>query len=92
MGVPVITLAGDKHASRVGVSLLSNIGLPELIAQTEEEYIEIAVKLSEDMEKLQSLRERLRDMTANSPLTNSERFTAELEDRYRTMWQTYCNQ
>ena len=91
MGVPVITRAGDKHASRVGVSLLSNIGLPELIAQTEEEYIEIAVKLSEDLEKLRYLRERLRDMTTNSPLTNSERFTAELEDRYRTMWQTYCS-
>jgi predicted O-linked N-acetylglucosamine transferase (SPINDLY family) len=91
MGVPVITRAGDKHASRVGVSLLSNIGLPELIAQTDEEYIEIAMRLSEDMEKLQSLRERLRDMMTNSPLTNSERFTAELEDRYRTMWQTYCS-
>jgi protein O-GlcNAc transferase len=91
MGVPVVTLAGDRHASRVGMSLLTNIGLPELVAQTEEEYIEIAVKLSEDMKKLQSLREKLRDMMTNSPLTNSERFTAELEDRYRTMWQTYCS-
>ena len=91
MGVPVITQAGDRHASRVGVSLLSNTGLPELVAQTEEEYISIAVKLSKDSEKLQSLRRGLRDMMTTSPLRNPERFTAELEERYRTMWQTYCN-
>ena len=76
MGVPVVTLAGDRHASRVGVSILSNIGLPELIAQTEEEYIEIAVKLSEDMEKLRSLRERLRDMMRHSPVCDAKGFTA----------------
>ena len=90
MGVPVITLAGDRHASRVGVSLLSNTGLPELVAQTEGEYIEIAVKLSGDTERLQSLRRGLRDMMRNSPLRKPERFIAELEERYRTMWRTYC--
>ena len=43
MGVPVITLAGSTHASRVGASLLSNIGLPELVAQSYDEYLAIAV-------------------------------------------------
>ena len=60
MGVPVVTLAGDRHASRVGLSLLSNIGLPELSAKTVDEYIDKAVKLASDIEKLRFLRERIR--------------------------------
>ena len=91
MGVPVITLAGDRHASRVGLSLLSNIGLPELIAKTEDEYIDKAVKLASDIEKLQFLRERLRLMMTQSPLTNAGRFTSNLEDCYQEMWQAYCD-
>ena len=62
MGVPVITLAGTAYHSRVGVSLLSNVGLPELIAKTSDEYISIAVNLAKDLKRLQSLREHLRDM------------------------------
>jgi protein O-GlcNAc transferase len=91
MGVPVVTLAGDRHASRVGLSLLSNIGLPELAATTEDEYIDKTVKLAMDFRKLQSLREKLRLMMMQSPLTNAGRFTANLEDCYRAMWRAYCN-
>jgi protein O-GlcNAc transferase len=90
MGVPVVTLAGDRHASRVGTSLLTNIGLPELVAQTEDEYRKIAVQLAADLGKLRFLREHLRDMMRHSPLTNAERFTANLENCYRKMWRTYC--
>jgi protein O-GlcNAc transferase len=90
MGVPVITLAGDRHASRVGLSLLTNMGLPELIAKTEDEYIDIAVKLAADTERLQFLRERLRDMMSHSALTDTGQFTLNLENCYRAMWQTYC--
>jgi protein O-GlcNAc transferase len=91
MGVPVITLSGNTHASRVGLSLLSNIGLPELIAKTEDEYINKAVKLAIYVQKLQSLRENLRLMMTQSSLTNAGRFTANLEDCYRAMWRAYCN-
>lgn len=91
MGVPVITLAGNTHATRVGVSLLSNIGLTELIANTHEEYVEIAVKLATDIERLQLLRKRLRDMMLNSPLTDANRFTVNLEKCYRMMWEMWCN-
>jgi protein O-GlcNAc transferase len=90
MGVPVVTLAGDRHASRVGISLLTNIGLPELAAETEDAYIDIAVKLAADIEKLQFLRGRMREMMMQSPLTNSAQFTANLEKRYREMWRSYC--
>ena len=90
MGVPVITLAGNTHASRVGVSLLSNVGLPELIAQTPEEYVAKVVDLARDPDKLQSLRKSLRDMMSRSPLTDAKKFTHHLEEAYRRMWRTWC--
>jgi protein O-GlcNAc transferase len=90
MGVPVITLAGKSHASRVGVSLLSNVGISELIAETPDKYIEIAGNLSKDLNRLQSLRNRLRDMMAHSPLTDSKRFTENLENAYRDIWEKWC--
>ena len=90
MGVPVITLAGNTHASRVGVSLLSNVGLPELIATTPEEYVAKAIDLARDLEKLQSLRKCLRDMMSRSPLTDAKKFTHHLEEAYRRMWINWC--
>lgn len=90
MGVPVITLEGETHASRVGVSLLSNVGLRELIAAAEAEYVKIAVYLSNDVEKLKLLRERLRTMMTQSPLTQAERFTQHLEECYRVLWKRWC--
>jgi predicted O-linked N-acetylglucosamine transferase (SPINDLY family) len=90
MGVPVITLAGNTHASRVGASLLSNIGLPNLIAQTPEEYVAKAVDLAHDLEKLQVLRRSLRDMIFHSPLTDAQTFTRNLEEVYRKMWAAWC--
>jgi len=91
MGVPIITLAGNMHASRVGVSLLSNVGLKDLIAETSDEYIDIAVKLASDTARLRSLRERLRDMMKHSPLCDAKRFTANLEKCYREVWEKWCN-
>ncbi len=90
MGVPVITLAGDRHASRVGASLLSNMGLPELVATTEDEYVESAVKLAANIDKLRFLREKLRFMMTHSPLTNADRFTVNLEECYQRMWEKWC--
>jgi protein O-GlcNAc transferase len=90
MGVPVITLSGNAHVSRVGTSLLSNIGLSDLIAKTSEEYISIAVDLAKDLKKLQSLREHLRDMMKRSPLCDKKKFTANLEMYYRAMWKIWC--
>lgn len=90
MGVPVITLEGDTHASRVGVSLLSNAGLAELIAHSTDEYISKAVALARDLGKLQSLRHTLRTMLSRSPLTDAKRFVHHLEKAYRSIWQRYC--
>ncbi|MEW6585451.1 MAG: tetratricopeptide repeat protein [Nitrospirota bacterium] len=90
MGVPVITLAGIVHASRVGTSLLTTVGMPELVADSEEEYARKAVDLARDTDRLRILRKSLRDMMLRSPLTDAKRFTANLEDSYRNMWVTWC--
>jgi predicted O-linked N-acetylglucosamine transferase (SPINDLY family) len=92
MGVPVITLAGNTHASRVGMSLLTNIGLPELISGTYEEYLATAVNIAGDLKRLRSLREKLRDMMEHSPLTDAKRFTVNLEGLYRKMWERWCTE
>ncbi len=60
MGVPVVTLAGNRHAGRVGVSLLTNIGVPELIAKDETDYIRIATTLAQDPARLAAYRATLR--------------------------------
>jgi protein O-GlcNAc transferase len=90
MGVPVITLQGNTHASRVGASLLSNAGVPDLIAKTTDDYLSTAVNLAKDLERLQSLRDRLRNMMMNSPLCNAKKLTMDLEVCYRKMWERWC--
>jgi protein O-GlcNAc transferase len=86
MGVPVVTLAGDKHAARMGLSILSAIGLTELIAHNPETYIDICVKLANDTESLQKLRKETREKMQKSPLMDGITFTHNLEAAYRKMW------
>jgi predicted O-linked N-acetylglucosamine transferase (SPINDLY family) len=90
MGVPVITLAGNTHASRVGVSLLTTIGLSGLVAGSQDEYMDTAVRLASDLNKLHLLRQGLRDMMTQSPMTNAGRFTDNLESCYKRIWQRWC--
>ena len=91
MGVPVITLAGDRFISRMGVSMLTSLGLTELIAETPEEYVAIAARLAGDPVRLAALRAGLRERMANSPLTDAKRFTLNLEKAYREMWRTFTS-
>ena len=86
MGVPVVTLAGDRHASRVGLSILAAVGLTELVAHSADEYVAIAVGLAGEPAKLEDLRRGLRVRLAESALTNGKAFTADLEQAYRDMW------
>ncbi len=85
-GVPVVALAGNAHVCRVGVSILTNVGLPELVAQTPEEYVEIAVNLANDLERLRHLRHILRDLMSKSPLRDPQSHARALERAYRQMW------
>jgi predicted O-linked N-acetylglucosamine transferase (SPINDLY family) len=90
MGVPVITLEGNMHVSRIGVSLLSNVGLSDFVAKTYDEYIEKAVHFAHDTRRLQLLRENLRDIMKKSPLTNAKTFTTNLELHYQLIWERWC--
>jgi predicted O-linked N-acetylglucosamine transferase (SPINDLY family) len=90
MGVPVVTLRGDRHAGRVGASLLSQIGLTDLIADSVEEYVEIAVALAGNTGRLSDLRRVLRQRMAASPLCDGPAFARKLESAFRTMWQRWC--
>ncbi len=92
MGVPVITRAGDTHASRVSASLLTSVGVPELIAENDDEYVAIAVALAKDTDRLQHYRGNLRDMMLNSSLMDLQGFARKMESAYRQMWRKWCQQ
>jgi len=85
MGVPVVTLAGVSHAARVGVSILKNVGLPELIALNADRYVEIAVSLALNPVRLRHYRHSLREQMLASPLMDATAFTEDLEQAYRRM-------
>jgi predicted O-linked N-acetylglucosamine transferase (SPINDLY family) len=90
MGVPVITLAAKRHAGRVGVSILSNAGFGEWIAQTPEQYITLAAGLAEDVQKLAALRASLRQRMSDSPLCDGQAFARKIETAYREIWRAWC--
>ena len=86
MGVPVITLAGQTHVSRVGVSLLTSVGMGELICADIEKYIERAVDLANDLDRLIILRSNLRVAMQHSALMNAIEFTRDVEAAFSEMW------
>jgi predicted O-linked N-acetylglucosamine transferase (SPINDLY family) len=89
MGVPVITLAGSGGFSRSGASLLGAMSLDEFVASTEEEYVDIAVKLACNWTYLATLRSSLREKFLSSPLSDSPKFARNLEKAYAEMWQDW---
>ena len=91
MGVPSIMMEGDRYASRFGGSGLVTLGLDELIAHDEREYVARAVALAGDLPRLAELRRTLRPRLAASPLVDAEAFAHKLEAAYRTLWQRWCD-
>jgi predicted O-linked N-acetylglucosamine transferase (SPINDLY family) len=87
MGVPVISLAGSMSVGRQGVSLLSNVGLAELVASDGDDYVRIAQSVAGDLGRLRGLRAELRDRTRASPLVDAGRFTRHLEDAYLRLYE-----
>jgi protein O-GlcNAc transferase len=90
MGVPVVTLAGRTAIGRAGVSLLSHVGIPDLVARSPAQYIQIAADLAADLPRLAKLRQTLRQRMKDSPLMDIDRFARDIEAAYRTMWRTWC--
>ena len=82
MGVPVITLAGCSHVSRIGVSLLSAVGLRDFIAASTAGYIDIATAAAQNLDALSGLRSTLRDRMCGSPLLQAKDYARAVEDAY----------
>jgi len=89
MGVPVVTLDQPMIAGRQTISMLANLGLADLVAADEDAYFAIAVRLAQDPQKLEALRQGLRPRFAASPLQDYARFTRALEDAFGAMWRTW---
>jgi protein O-GlcNAc transferase len=92
MGVPVVTLKGKTAAGRAGASLLTAAGLPELIADTEDRFIEIAAKLAGDSHRLQVLHADLCSKLEASALMDRKAFAAKVEGAFRSAWVVWTNQ
>ena len=90
-GVPVIVLAGQTHASRVGLSLLAAAGLPELVADTPEAYVRLATKLAGDPRTLGILRSHLSERVRSSPLADAPAMAQAVEAAYQTFWHAWCS-
>jgi protein O-GlcNAc transferase len=90
MDVPIVGLRGDRGISRGTYSILSTLGAQELIARSSDEYVDINVRLANEREWREKLRQTLRPRLERSPLMDAQRFTAALEDRYRAMWRAWC--
>jgi predicted O-linked N-acetylglucosamine transferase (SPINDLY family) len=89
MGVPTITLRGDRHAARMVASVTTHAGLADWVADTPDDYVALAVRWSKDVAKLAALRAGLREAVRRSRLCDGPGFARQLEDAYRTMWRTW---
>lgn len=90
MGIPVVTLIGETSVSRSGFALLKSVGLEELCARDQEEYVRIALELAGDPARLADLRAGMRKRMENSPLRDEAGFARDVAAAYRTMWRQWC--
>lgn len=90
MGVPLVSLAGRTAVSRSGVSILSAIGLADLVARTTDEYVELVVQLAMNRDRRSMLRKTQRDRMRSSPLMDAAAFSRDFESVIRRMWVAWC--
>ncbi|HEX8523075.1 MAG TPA: tetratricopeptide repeat protein [Tepidisphaeraceae bacterium] len=90
MGVPVITRGAGNYAGRMSRSVLANLNLQELIAESTDNYITLAQQLAADRHRLAHYRTHLRPLMKSSYICNETSFTRDLEDTYRKIWNQYC--
>ena len=90
MGVPLVTLAGHTHASRVSASALAQVGLERLVAQDVDRYVALATEVAGDLAFLKECRATLRSRLAESSIQDEAGFTRNLERAYREVWRRWC--
>jgi protein O-GlcNAc transferase len=89
MGVPVLTLKGNNFVSRCGESLNINLGMQEFIAEDENDYLNKAITISENREKLSTIRKSLRNKVLNSPLFDMESFGQDFANLLNDVWKKH---
>ena len=92
MGVPVLTLKGDRFLSRQGEMIVSRGGLPDWVAEDRDEYVNKAIAYASDIQRLASIRRNLRENLTKSPLLDAPRFAANFEKALWDMWNTWLEQ
>ena len=91
MGNPFITYTNRPSVGTIGASILTTLGHPEWIATSEQEYVDKAVALASDTEKLSTIRHKLRAEMEASPLMDQKGFVRKLEESYQDMWKKWHN-
>ncbi len=91
LGVPVVSRSGQVFQSRAGLSILGSVGLGELVAGSDEDYVRIALELARDRARLAALRAGLRERMRASPLTDARAYARDLEASYRSIWRDWCS-
>ena len=91
MGNPFITFSNRPGVGKIGSSILSALGREEWIATSEDEYIQKAVNLASDIEKLNIIRSSLRKEMEQSPIMDHKGFVCEIRKTYESMWENYLN-
>ncbi|HEY9182197.1 MAG TPA: glycosyltransferase, partial [Gammaproteobacteria bacterium] len=87
----VITLQGSEPRSRLSLGVLRQAGFSEFIAGSPEAYVALARNLATDVDRLQTIRARLRETLQQSPLLDAIALTRAVESAYREMWLRYCS-
>jgi protein O-GlcNAc transferase len=90
MGVPTVTLAGKAYASRMGASLLTQVGLTHLIAETPAQYVQVVSQLASDLPHLNELRQTIRPRMIRSPLMDYAGAARNIEEAFYQAWRTSC--
>lgn len=90
MGVPVLSLAGQRFISHQGETILRNVGLPQWIAGDADDYVAKAAAFAGDVDALAALRQGLREQLLASPLCDAPRFARNFENALRGMWRKWC--
>ena len=90
MGIPVVTLKWPTLVGRLSASFLTTIGLTDWIAETPDQYVEIAVNKARDLSALNELRQSLRQKLSNSIIGDTKAYAAVVEKEYRHLWREWC--
>ena len=91
MCIPLVTRVGKQFSARNSYTMMMNAGIPEGIAWTDAEYVEWGIRLGKDRALRQDIASRLKASRQTAPLWNGEKFTRDMENAYRQMWENFCN-